>query len=182
MMEYRLYWSLNKDRQRPHFHCRYPCDALWRELPSDGPSRDWPDLWSGASEDMRRDVELLVLHTIVGMRVCPFAEGEWRFDPTLGNDDVGHSRQVGAWRNGSIIIPVLSWDNVSRTHPDTPIDVNRPLAAYDLTAEPMVRMLRELGMANADTRDADRAACRLADPDILRTAAQRYVESFGKEE
>lgn len=137
--------------------------TLWTEIPLSlvglNPSDD---------EQLYRDVELLLLHS------QHIKTGEWRFHSTVEEQGPTFDTvQIGEWRNGEVKVPVVSRSNFG-TNPIN--DMDRPLAPYGLDADRLVGLLRELGMTNADAIEAEYAARLLADEEILRMVAQRYIE------
>lgn len=161
---YRIYWDRPlQGRRHPHLHCHKEGMTLWTEIPL-----SLVGLHPSDDEQLYRDVELLLLHSQI------IKTGEWRFHPTVGEcEPTFDTMQVGEWRNGTIVIPVVSRNGFG-TNPIH--DMNRPLSPYGLDADRLVGLLRELGMTNADATEAEYAARLLADEEILRMVAQRYIE------
>ena len=161
---YRIYWDRPLgDRRNPHLHCLKEGVTLWTEIPL-----PFVGLNPSDDEQMYRDVELLLLHS------QHIKAGEWRFYSTAEEQGpVFDTVQIGEWRNGEVKVPVIGRKGFATNPID---DMNRPLAPYGLDADRLVGLLRELGMTNAGATEAEYAARLLADEEILRMVAQRYVE------
>lgn len=178
-MEYRLHWMLDWDSNITlSVHERGEGEPLWSAYP---PRRGSIVLHEYDDERLCRDVELFVLHDIERL-INPTGGGEWTFDPTMRGDAPRDTVQVGAWRNGDVMVPVI-------TDADAPAgileDEDGDARPYGLTLSRILKALQAEGLEgfeDAGRFDAERAADLLNADDILRTIARRYIEKLNKEE
>lgn len=175
MMEYQLHWSLDWDSDIRLNVCeRGAGEPLWSSYP---PRRGSVVLCEYDDERLLRDVELFVLHDIERF-VTPEAGGEWTFDPDVRNATPGGTMQVGAWRNGDVMVPVI----VDAGAPAGILeDVDGDARPYGLTLSRILKVLRAEGLDDADRFDAECAAKLLNSDDILCIIARRYIEQRDKE-
>lgn len=175
-MEYRLHWSLDWDSDIHLNVCeRGAGEPLWSSYP---PRRGSIVLREYDDERLHRDAELFVLHDIERF-IKPTGGGEWTFDPTMRDDAPRGTVQVGVWRNGDAMVPVI-------TDADAPAgileDEDGDARPYGLTLSRILKTLQAEGLDEADRFDAKRAADLLNTDDILHTIARRYIEELNKEE
>lgn len=176
MTEYRLHWSLDWDSDISLNVCeRGEGEPLWSSYP---PRRGSVVLREYDNEQLRRDAELFVLHDIERF-VTPMSGGEWTFDSDVRNATPEGTVQVGAWRNGGTVVPVI-------VDADAPAgileDEDGDARPYGLTLSRILKALHAEGLEDANRFDAKRAADLLNTDDILHTIARRYIEELDKEE
>lgn len=173
--EYRLHWSLDWDSDISLNVCeRGEGEPLWSAYP---PRRGSVVLREYDDERLLRDVELFVLHDIERF-VTPTGGGEWTFDPTMSGDAPRDTVQVGAWRNGDVMVPVLMDAGAPASVLEDDDGDARP---YGLTLNRILKALRAEGLESADRFDAERAADLLNTDDVLCIIARRYIEQQDKE-
>lgn len=176
MTEYRLRWSLDWDSDISLNVCeRGEGEPLWSSYP---PRRGSVVLREYDDERLLRDMELFVLHDIERF-IKPTGGGEWTFDPTIRGDAPEGTTQVGAWRNGDVMVPVLMDAGAPAGVLEDDDGDARP---YGLTLNRILKVLQAEGLEDADRFDAERAADLLNTDDILHTIARRYIKKLDKEE
>lgn len=176
MTDYRLYWELGWDSDISLNVCeRGEGEPLWSHTP---PRRGSVVLREYDDERLLRDVELFVLHDIERF-VTPTGGGEWTFDPTIRGGAPEGTTQVGAWRNGDVMVPVLMDAGAPAGVLEDDDGDARP---YGLTLNRILKVLHAEGLEDADRFDAERAADLLNTDDILHAIARRYIKKLDKEE
>lgn len=176
MRKYRLHWSLDWDSNlHLRLHERGEGETLWSAFP---PRRGSVDMYEHDDERLRRDMELFVLHDTIEHRVTATGR-EWTFDPSVRDAAPEGTVQAGAWRNGDIIVPVITDAGAPCGLPldDEDADV-RP---HGLTLSRILPILRAEGLETANRYDARHAVDLLNADDILHTVARRYIEQLDKE-
>lgn len=175
MREYRLHWSLDWDSDIHLNVCERGTDEpLWSSYP---PRRGSVVLCEYDDERLLRDVELFVLHDIERF-IKPTGGGEWTFDPDVRDAAPEGTTQVGAWRNGGTVVPII----VDAGAPAGILeDDDGDARSYGLTLSRILKVLRAEGLESADRFDAERAANLINSDDILCTIARRYIKQRGKE-
>lgn len=174
-MEYRLHWSLNWDSDISlSVHQRGEGEPLWSSYP---PRRGSVVLREYDDERLLRYVELFVLHDVERFGT-PVSGGEWTFDSDVRNATPEGTVQVGAWRKGDVMVPVLMDAGAPAGILEDEDGDARP---YGLTLNRILKVLQAEGLEDADRFDAERAADLLNTDGILHTIARRYIKKLDKE-